>query len=197
MNVHGVLLAAGAGSRMGRPKALLHDPDGTSWLRRSAEVLRAGGCPEVTVVLGARYDEARALVPSEASVVRAEDWAEGMAASLRAALLSLEPTVAAALIHLVDLPDVGAEVVERLLHAPGLGPSVLARAVYEGRPGHPVLLGREHWPALIATLRGDTGARHYLDTHRAVAIECGDLAGGRDVDARPGPGSDPKSCHLR
>jgi molybdenum cofactor cytidylyltransferase/nicotine blue oxidoreductase len=102
-----LLLAAGAGTRMGRPKALVIDEDGTSWLARGVEVLRSGGCDEVTVVLGAAADEARALVPEEVTVVVATDWAEGMSASLRAGLYFLEDTdVDAALVSLVDLPDV-------------------------------------------------------------------------------------------
>ncbi|HET6529482.1 MAG TPA: NTP transferase domain-containing protein, partial [Actinoplanes sp.] len=51
--VAGLLLAAGAGRRMGTPKALLRDPDGTAWVTRSARVLVAGGCRPVLVVVGA------------------------------------------------------------------------------------------------------------------------------------------------
>ena len=53
VSLHGLLLAAGAGTRMGTPKALVRDQDGTSWLLRSVGVLRDGGCVGVTVVLGA------------------------------------------------------------------------------------------------------------------------------------------------
>ena len=63
MTVAGLLLAAGAGTRMGRPKALVVDADGTSWLARGVEALRAGGCDEVAVVLGAAVDEARGVRP--------------------------------------------------------------------------------------------------------------------------------------
>ncbi len=48
----GLLLAAGAGSRMGMPKALVHDDRG-AWLQRGVEVLRQGGCDPVVVLLGA------------------------------------------------------------------------------------------------------------------------------------------------
>ena len=51
MTAHGLLLAAGAGRRMGGPKALRVDADGTSWLVRSAGALLDGGCSGVTVVL--------------------------------------------------------------------------------------------------------------------------------------------------
>jgi CTP:molybdopterin cytidylyltransferase MocA len=58
----------------------------------------------------------------------------------------------------------------------------LARAVFDGRPGHPVLIGSEHWAAVSASVSGDEGAREYLDAHGVVAVECGDLYDGHDVD---------------
>jgi CTP:molybdopterin cytidylyltransferase MocA len=69
-------------------------------------------------------------------------------------------------------------------HAAPLGPASLARAVYAGRPGHPVVIGADHLPALHEQLAGDTGANAYLAARGAAAVECGDLATGRDVDRR-------------
>ena len=169
----GLLLAAGAGRRMGTPKALV---DG--WLRRSVKALADGGCEQVYVVLGAAADEARQLLEGlEATVVVADDWADGMGASLKAGLSEIDGDV---LVTLVDLPDVGADVVARVL-ASG---ATLARASYDGRPGHPVLIGADHREALMQTLRGDMGARAYLEAHDVVNVECGDLATGADVDQR-------------
>ena len=179
-SVQGLLLAAGEGRRMGMPKALVRDGDGASWLRRSLAALRDGGCADVTVVLGAGAAEARLLLDSGAHVVVAGDWAEGMGASLRAGLQAL-PVAAAALVTLVDLPDVGPDVVRRVLAA-ATGPQVLARASYAGEPGHPVLLGRDHWAEIAATATGDRGARDYLADHDVTLVECGDLATGADRD---------------
>jgi CTP:molybdopterin cytidylyltransferase MocA len=175
--VEGLLLAAGAGRRMGRPKALVGD-----WLERSLAVLRDGGCAGVTVVLGAAADEARDRVPAGATVVVADDWDEGMGASLRAGLAALDGGVDAALVLLVDLPDLTPAVVARLL-AGGGGASALRRASYDGRPGHPVLIGRDHWAGVTASATGDRGARDYLAAHDHELVECGDLATGEDVDA--------------
>jgi CTP:molybdopterin cytidylyltransferase MocA len=181
VRVHGLLLAAGAGSRMGRPKALVVDEAGESWLARSVDVLHEAGCAEVTVVLGAAVAEAIDLLDGRgADVVVAHDWAEGMSASLRAGLAAL-PAADAVLVHLVDLPDVTADVVARVLTA-GTGPATLARASYDGAPGHPVLLGHDHWAGVAATTTGDHGARDYLRSHAVQLVECGDLARGRDVD---------------
>jgi CTP:molybdopterin cytidylyltransferase MocA len=189
MDTVGLLLAAGAGRRMGRPKALV----GT-WLYDAVTRLRNGGCGRVVVVLGASAQQARTLLAEQASdqdveVVVAEDWDEGMGASLRAGLRALverDADEVAALVTLVDLPDVGAEVFERVLGQP-IAASTLARASYDGSPGHPVLLGRDHWAGIVATAAGDRGARDYLATHDVALVECGDLATGRDVDTLPRP----------
>ena len=185
MNSQGLLLAAGAGSRMGRPKALVHDADGASWLQHAVEVLRDGGCDGVTVVLGAGADEAvRLLDGLGVDVVVAHDWDEGMSASLRSGLESLKGSdVEAAVVSLVDLPDLTAAVVRRVL-SEREGDEALARASYHGRPGHPVVLGRSHWQAIAENAHGDSGARDYLATHDTALVECGDLATGADVDAR-------------
>jgi CTP:molybdopterin cytidylyltransferase MocA len=188
--VVGLLLAAGAGRRIGRPKALLRDPDGTAWVVRAARDLRVAGCDPVRVVIGAAYEDVLGLLSGEhvggpLDVVVAADWDEGMGASLRAGidgLTEIAPRVDAALVHLVDLPDVRAEVLARV--AAVAGPDVLARAVYSGRPGHPVLLGREHWRAVAAVAAGDAGARGYLARRHVGTVECGDLASGEDVDTR-------------
>jgi CTP:molybdopterin cytidylyltransferase MocA len=88
----------------------------------------------------------------------------------------------AALVLLVDLPDITPDVVQRVLDTAS-GTASLARATYDGRPGHPVLLGRDHWAGVLDTATGDRGARDYLEAHEHVSVECGDLATGADVDS--------------
>ncbi len=186
MTVMGLLLAAGAGRRMGQPKALVRDADGTSWLCRSTGVLLDGGCQGVAVVLGAEADAAAELLAHAPDIqfVIASRWAEGMGASLSAGLAAIQEAHASAvLVHLVDLPDVTSEVVRRVI-GEGPGPDSLRRATYDGRQGHPVLIGRGHWDGVISAATGDQGARVYLSAHQAVAVECGDLATGHDVDTR-------------
>lgn len=190
----GLVLAAGAGSRYGGPKALARDADGTLWLARAVRALALGGCTPVVVVLGAGAQSAQKLLaPSdEVLIVRADDWAVGLSASLRAglgAVSTLEPAPTAAVVVPVDVPDLTAELVARLL-APGdengdpLDDGTLRRAVFGGRPGHPVVLGRRHWTPLVAQLTGDSGARAYLAARDVVEIECADLGTGLDVDRR-------------
>lgn len=177
----GLLLAAGAGRRMGGPKALVL-LDGRALVLRAVDVLRAAGCAPVVVVVGAAADEVRALLPADVEAVEAEGWADGMGASLRAGLAALGADVDAAIVHLVDLPGVTAAAVARL-SAAGTSRATLARAAYGGRPGHPVLLGRDHWPAVCESATGDAGARGYLAGNPdVVLVECGDVAEPDDVD---------------
>jgi CTP:molybdopterin cytidylyltransferase MocA len=183
--VEGLLLAAGAGRRMGQPKALVTDEAG-AWLVRGVGTLRDGGCDRVTVVLGAQSSRARALLDGQdVRVVVADDWAEGMGASLRAGLRALAKSQDnGVVVSLVDLPDLVPEVVRRVVaRAVGDGPAALARASYGGRPGHPVLLGRDHWAGVIETAVGDQGARAYLAPRAVLLVECADLATGHDVDS--------------
>ncbi|MGO4131385.1 NTP transferase domain-containing protein [Janibacter sp. RAF20_2_2] len=183
--VHGLVLAAGAGRRMGRPKALVTDSDGTSWLARAVSVLDEGGCGATVVVLGASGEQAELDLP-RTTWTHCPDWAKGVGHSLRHGLEVLgEGEADAALVHLVDLPDVTAVVAQRLLGGE-VGRGSLRRAVYAGAPGHPVLIGRDHWVPLVAELAGDSGAGDYLRRHGAERVECSDLATGRDVD-RPQP----------
>ena len=180
----GIVLAAGAGSRLGRPKALMLCADGEPWITRATGLLRAAGCDHVLVVLGAAAAEATALVPTGVDILVVKNWADGMGESLRQALSAvLEATAPghAALITLVDLPDLPLEVATRILAAPR-DDSTLTQAVFGGKPGHPVLIGRAHWAGIIPTLVGDRGARDYLVAHGVAEVECGDLFDGHDID---------------
>lgn len=178
----GVLLAAGAGIRMGQPKATVLGPDGLSWVVSSARTLTAGGCAETVVVIGAAADEVRELLADEpVTIVESASWHDGMGSSLSAGLTAIEAHQGdAVLIHLVDLPDVGPDVVHRMLDLSAA--DVLARASYGNGPGHPVLIGRKHWRAIAGETAGDNGARRYLQRHSVLDVDCSDLATGVDVD---------------
>ncbi|MFI6030317.1 nucleotidyltransferase family protein [Amycolatopsis magusensis] len=175
----GLLLAAGAGRRFGGPKALV-ELGGEPLVRRALRALEP--CSPVYVVTGAAAGEVTALLPAAVFPVHAPEWAAGMGESLRAGLSALSSVEAGAvLVHLVDLPDVTDAVVRRLTAL--AAPDVVARATYAGVPGHPVLLGRDHWAGIADAVSGDAGARHWLSTRNDLhLVECGDLGGGRDVD---------------
>ena len=174
---------------MGGPKATVRF-DGERLALRAVRAMTAGGCDPLTIVLGAEAGEVEAALradglPDAVRVVIARDWAEGMGASLRSGLRALDdlrPVPDAVLVHLVDLPGVTAEAIRRAAgSAPG--PDALVRAAYDGRAGHPVLIGRHHWPGVIDSASGDAGARGYLADHPDLRlVECGDLAVPDDVD---------------
>lgn len=179
LSTAGILLAAGAGARYGMPKALA---DGGKWLRLGVAALHDGGCGDVVVVLGAAHDDV-ADIPAPGRPVVAVNWAEGVSASVRAGLLSLHDDAEYAVLTTVDTPDIGAAAVRRVLAAAYASESGLARARYGQRPGHPVVIARRHWPALLDALTGDEGAGPFLRSQDGVvAVDCADLSSGVDVD---------------
>ena len=184
----GLVLAAGAGTRFGGAKALALEDDGTPWVALAVRMLSDAGCDRVLVALGASAAEARPLVPSDAEVVVVEHWQEGLSATLRAGLAAASALSAeAVLVTPVDTPAAPADAATRVRAralAAASASRALARAVYGGTPGHPVLIGRDHWVGLGAELRGDTGAGPYLSAHAVLEVECGDLWSGADVDRR-------------
>jgi CTP:molybdopterin cytidylyltransferase MocA len=194
--VAGILLAAGEGSRLGQPKALV-ELGGQTLAERGVAMLQLGGTTPVILVTGA----ARAQVPG-AWAVRNLDWRTGMGSSLRAGLQALDldggpgdappgpmpedggiAEVSAAVIALADQPLVSAQAVRRLIAAFEAGAAV-AVAAYEGKPRNPVLIGREHWETVIEMAVGDTGARPFLRAHPELVtlVECGDIGDPFDID---------------
>ena len=134
--VAGVLLAAGEGSRLGQPKALV-EIGGQRLADRGVALLRAGGAAPVVLVTGA----AAVDVPG-ALVVHNPAWPTGMGSSLTAGLTAVralpQDVCSAAVIALADQPLVGPGWVRRLIaaHTGGAG---IAVAAYDGRPRNPVL----------------------------------------------------------
>ncbi|HET7310179.1 MAG TPA: nucleotidyltransferase family protein [Mycobacteriales bacterium] len=184
MTVAGLVLAAGEGSRLGRPKALVRFED-QLLVERAAATLRAAGCFPVLVVLGAAASEvARSADLRDAVVVVNDGWATGMGSSLCTGLTALSDLRApAAVVLLVDQPHVSPDLVRRLVshHSPG---TAAVSASYGGRRRNPVLLDASVWPEVTAAAVGDIGARGWLDTHadRVALVACDDLGSDLDID---------------
>jgi CTP:molybdopterin cytidylyltransferase MocA len=176
-SIAGILLAAGDGSRLGRPKALVTIA-GQSLAARGAAMLRAGGADPVIVVTGAA-----AVDLAEARTVHNPRWRTGMGSSMATGLAAVPDRCAAAVLALADQPLVGSAAVRRLIAAFEGGASV-AVACYSGRPRNPVLLGREHWPRAIELAAGDVGARPFLRAYPELVtlVECGDTGRPDDID---------------
>ena len=175
----GVVLAAGEGRRFGGPKAP-YDHEGERLVDRAVRICRAAGCDPVLVVLGAWIGE----VPDAVTVVN-RDWGEGMGSSLRAGLAAAmaDPDIERVLVTLVDLPGMTEEALRRVAQSP----SSIAQGAFAGVPGHPVLLGREHWEQVRRSAIGDRGAREFLRAHTDEIdhVEIGDVATGDDLDVMP------------
>jgi molybdenum cofactor cytidylyltransferase len=172
----GLILAAGAGTRFGphSPKQLapLRGRPLLEWAVRAQ--CAAPGLERVVVVLGSRAADVRAAVAfGRADTIVCEDWESGQAASLRRGLSELAGSERV-VVTLGDAPLVTATVIELFVAA-----EPRTRAVYDGRPGHPVVLGPEEIAALTS-LDGDRGARGLL--HGGPVVEVGHLCSGRDVD---------------
>jgi nicotine blue oxidoreductase len=178
--VAGVLLAAGSGSRLGKPKAIVVLA-GQTLAARGIDLLRSGGADPVVVVTGAT-DLAEPPDPGVLTV-RNPDWRTGMGSSLAAGLGAVPASCSAAVVALADQPLIGPEAVARLIAVHAAGASV-AVACYDGQQRNPVLLGREHWSEVIALAAGDVGARPFLRAHPdlVTAVECADTGRPDDID---------------
>ncbi|MFJ4228935.1 nicotine blue oxidoreductase [Paenarthrobacter nicotinovorans] len=185
----GVLLAAGAGTRLGRgPKALLPYRARTL-VEVLADTLFDGGCNEVVVVLGAEADRIRSSTDLDAyKVVENPDWAKGMAGSFRAG---------------IDAAAAGNSIMVALVDQPGLTPTAVSRLLGSHRPGrvtaaaypdesgrlkrrHPVIFDVELRSQAAAAAHGDTGARSFLKAHPGLVdlVDCSDLCSGEDLDTK-------------
>ncbi len=184
MRVAGLVLAAGGGSRYGSPKALVQ-LRGRLLVERAADLLAAGGCDPVVVVLGAAADQVLAAARLPRTGVRTvvnPDWPTGMGSSLRVGLAAVPAEAEAVVVTLVDTPGLGPESVRRLVA--GGGPDGAAQATYGGRRGHPVLLGRTVITEVAAAATGDRGAGPWLAAHpeRVRLVPCDGTGDPRDVD---------------
>jgi nicotine blue oxidoreductase len=172
-----LVLAAGEGSRFGGPKALV-ELDGERLVDRAVRVLREGGCEPVYVVSGAVTVD----VPGATTVIN-DNWATGMASSLRAGLAALPESADAVVVSLVDQPGIGADVVDRLVHHLHEGHPLVV-ATYHGRSRNPVGVARSLWAAVSASAVGDEGVRAFIREHpdQVEAVECADIADPTDID---------------
>jgi molybdenum cofactor cytidylyltransferase len=168
--ISGVVLAAGTSSRLGRPKQLL-ELDGRPLLQHVLDAAAASGLDEVIVVLG--HDSERVAsaltLPSGARVVVNRDYEAGQSTSLRAGLDSVDPRAEAAAILLGDQPRLSPPAIGKVLDAFRTSEATIVRALWQGTPGHPVVLARSEWD-FIKKLEGDRGARDFVAASARVEV---------------------------
>lgn len=178
-----VLLAAGASTRMGRPKQLLSFEGRPLLLHAFDQALSTG--LDVDIVLGCEVQRCRTLLrehmtPATATRARIlvnHDWSEGMASSVRLGVNSAPNSCQALLFMLCDQPRVPHEHFAALLNAWSNGTATLVASAYGATVGVPAVFGREHFRELLE-LQGDRGARALLARQSAEvhAIDCPEAA---------------------
>ena len=167
-----VLLAAGAASRMRGGDKLLEPVGGRPLLRHLAKAALDSAAAETVVVLGANAVDRRNTIKGlSVRIVVNNDWRDGMSASIRAGIAVPGPEIGGALILPGDMPAVTADIINRIIAGfdPQRGRDIVRPFSAGGTPGHPVLFGRRHFPALAA-LSGDTGGKPVIaDNKTAVS----------------------------
>jgi molybdenum cofactor cytidylyltransferase len=182
--IAGIILAAGASSRMGSPKALL-DYRGETFIQRLVRVLSAV-CDPVIVVLGYHADALRPAVP-DATIVVNPAPERGQLSSLQTGLAALPPDAEGFLFTPVDSPAVEIATVERLAAAfrqrDPAAQLVIPR--YQGKRGHPVFATRAIANELSA-LPLTAQARDVIHAHVAdtLYIDVDDAGILTDIDDR-------------
>jgi molybdenum cofactor cytidylyltransferase len=183
--ISGLILGAGASSRLGRPKQLLPYRNTTllGWVTRQAQY--AAALDEVIVVLGRAADEIRNQTDfGNAKVVENAAFTEGCASSYRAGIGALDPRSEALMILLGDQPGISPYIIDRMAEEWRERDSEVMLASYRGRKGHPMIFAKSMFDKLIA-LHGDKAAWKLVDanlkTLREVAF---DLPFPQDIDTQ-------------
>jgi molybdenum cofactor cytidylyltransferase len=172
--IAGIILAAGASSRMGTPKALL-EYRGETFLDRLIRVL-GEVCHPVIVVLGYHAEEIRASALGRADFVLNPDPARGQLSSLQTGLAAVPADAEGFMFLPVDCPSVGVETV-RAIAANASELLVIPR--WERQRGHPVYARRE----LIAEFLAEEGsAKNVVHRHAAVYLDVADAGVLSDID---------------
>lgn len=171
-----VVLAAGASTRMGRPKALLRWR-GRPFVSHAIEQARAAQARPIVVVQGAvpLPDDAR----PDTRLVHNEAWADGPLGSLQAGLRALvddDGSAPAVLVLTVDRPHITGSTLRTLADAFGRDPSAIWQPQHGDRRGHPILYPADLVPQVLAlrppqTPRDLLARRHVAARRRSVAVD--------------------------
>ena len=166
--IDGIVLAAGASSRMGQAKALL-EVEGTSFLERAVKLLRHAGCRYVIAVINDSDDwMTRIADTSGAEPVINEQPGSEQIDSLRLGIANLPDGYDAIIVLPVDFPRVQQETVNQLVAEFRQHPVAVLNPAFDGKPGHPVVFSRDVVAELLHPDLPD-GARTVIDRHLAGA----------------------------
>jgi molybdenum cofactor cytidylyltransferase len=181
-----IVLAAGASTRMGRPKQLL-TYGGRTLLRNAAEMAAASVCRPIIIVLGGYADQLQSEIDGlPVQQVVNERWIEGMGSSISAGLEGLkhcdrEGAAKAVVLMLCDQPFVTASVINNLVTVYRSNGTGIVASEYSGTVGVPALFGHEYF-ADLAALSGAVGAKQIIATHTSDVVHVPFPQGAPDVD---------------
>jgi molybdenum cofactor cytidylyltransferase len=173
--VAGLILAAGASTRLGQPKQLLPFGQTTMLGHVVAEACAAAGLDQVVVVIGGAAPDVRRQVDfGAATVVENPEFTEGCASSYRTGLSAVDPRADAVAVVLGDQPGLDRTVIDQVTEEWRRARPPIMLASYRGRLGHPLIFARAFFESLAA-LRGDKAAWKLVDAHpsdvRTVAVD--------------------------
>lgn len=160
-----ILLAAGASTRLGRPKQLLPYM-GKSLLRHILEVIKEVNTYPVIVVLGADTHLISNEIATYKNIYKVvnESWSEGISSSIRSGLSTLQqiaPETDGALFVVCDQPYITATLLNNLIAAQKETGKPIVASRYEDAFGTPALFHKILFPELM-TLKGDQGAKKII-----------------------------------
>jgi molybdenum cofactor cytidylyltransferase len=171
--VAALVLAAGLSRRTAPHNKLLSImPNGQTMIAQTVDRILTTAAKPVIVVTGHHDAQIRtALSGKPVHFIHAPDYADGMAASLRAGIAILPENVGAVLICLGDMPLIEPDILNRIIaaHSPTEGREIILPS-HGGQRGNPVLWGRRFFNDLLL-LSGDTGARQILHRHMKFITE--------------------------
>lgn len=173
--IEGVVLAAGASSRMARPKAALPLTDrGDTFLSLLCGRLLDAGLPRLIVITGAYPDILTDAWPHHDARVRAihnPNWSHGQLSSLLAGLGAVDDRgTEAILVALVDVPLVRVSTARTLVETWRRTRAPIVRPCHDGRHGHPVVFDRQIFDELRAADLLE-GAKPIVHAHRDTLID--------------------------
>jgi molybdenum cofactor cytidylyltransferase len=164
MGVSGVILAAGSSARLGRAKQLL-TLDGEPIVRIVVRNAIASRLDEVVLVTGSDSDAVTAAVGSVGQhTIYNSDYRSGQSTSLKAGLRSISPDAGAVVFLLGDQPEVGPDVIDKVIEVFQEHGAAIVQPVYGATPANPVLFTRALFPDLLM-IDGDKGARAIIKRH--------------------------------
>jgi len=160
--VAGIILAAGASTRIGEPKQLLK-VEGETLLDRMLDHALNSALDYVVLVLGFQAQQIKEGLKTDLrhpglKIVENKQHAEGISSSIIAGLSAVEDAYDHIMILLADMPFITTTLINRLLHQYLASRLALGAISTKGRRSHPVILGRQFYGELHR-LKGDLGAR--------------------------------------